>query len=57
MVDIEGHLLEVTGRSRHADFERAWQDHWDRMLRAECDGFYVFAADFEVWRGRLAFHS
>jgi hypothetical protein len=49
------HLFEVTGRSRRQDFESAWQMRWQRLKQTAGRSFYLFAAEFQTPRGRLAF--
>jgi hypothetical protein len=52
---VEGHLLEVTGRSRRRNFESAWSQHWSRLTASAKGHFYLFAAEFQTPKGRLAF--
>jgi hypothetical protein len=48
-------LLEVAGRSRHSDFEPAWQQRWGRLKGHREREFFVCVAEFESLTGRLAF--
>ncbi len=55
MVDADGHLREVAGRSRRIDFEAAWQVRWARLLERPGAGFYVCVCEFDSPSARLAF--
>jgi hypothetical protein len=55
LVDADGHLLEVAGRSRRIDFDAAWQVRWERLLERPGAGFYVCVCEFESPSARLAF--
>ena len=55
LVDADGHLLEVAGRSRRIDFDAAWQVRWERLLGRPGSRFYVCVCEFESPSARLAF--
>ena len=55
LVDSAGHLLEIAGRSRRADFHQAWQVRWDRLAQRQEWSFYVCVVEFESPSGRLEF--
>ena len=55
LVDHEGHMLEVAGRSRRSDFRSAWHVRWQRLVARGGAGFYLFVVEFETPAGRLAF--
>ncbi|MBC8872340.1 MAG: hypothetical protein H8E44_23155 [Planctomycetes bacterium] len=55
LVDDEGSLLEIAGRSRRSDFQWAWDVRWQRLSDRLDAGFYVCVCEFETPAGRLAF--
>lgn len=57
LVDLDGHVLEVAGRSRRRDFDAAWTERWQRLSGREGVGFYVFVTEFETPSARLGFGS
>jgi len=57
LVDDEGSLLEVAGRSRRSDFQSAWDVRWQRLSDRLGAGFYVCVSEFETPAGRLGFST
>lgn len=57
LVDAAHHLLEVAGRSRHRDFEVAWQQRLQRLQERTSAGFYLFVIELENQAGRLLFST
>jgi hypothetical protein len=57
LVGEEGHLLEVAGRSRRADFTTAWGEKWDRLIEQVGSGFFVCVVEFETPAARLWFNG
>lgn len=55
LIDEEGYLLEVAGRSRRSDFQSAWDARWNRLSEYQYAGFFIFVLEFETPAGRLAF--
>ncbi len=56
LVDEGRLLLEIAGRSRHVDFEAAWQQKEQRLAKRG-GGFYVCVTEFETPAARLAFFA
>jgi hypothetical protein len=55
LVNEEGLLLEVAGRSRRSDLNDAWQQRKRRVADRATGGFFVCVAEFETFSGRLDF--
>lgn len=55
LVDEAEYLLEVSGRSRKADFQSAWDERWNRLKSRSHRGFFVCVAEFESNAAKLAF--
>ncbi|MBI3821133.1 MAG: hypothetical protein HY289_00465 [Planctomycetes bacterium] len=55
LVDEGDYLLEIAGRSSRREFQAAWNQKWQQLLRTIGGDFFVFVAEFETCTGRLAF--
>lgn len=55
LVDAAHHLLEISGRSRRADFEVAWQQRLQRLTERATGGFYLCVVELQTPGGRLMF--
>src|SRR5947208_6264116 len=57
LVDAAHHLLEVAGRSRHSDFEVAWQQRLQRLQVKATGSFYLCVIEMQTPAGRLLFSA
>jgi hypothetical protein len=55
LVDAARHPLEVAGRSRRRDLERAWQQREQRLLEPRASGVFICVSEFATRTGRLGF--
>jgi hypothetical protein len=57
LVDSAHHLLEIAGRSRHSDFEVAWQQRLQRLKERTTGSFYLCVIELQTPAGRLLFSA
>ena len=57
LVDSAHHLLEIAGRSRHSDFEVAWQERFQRLQERATGSFYLCVIELQTPAGRLLFST
>lgn len=55
LVDAEGQLLEIAGRTRRTHRDGAWDSRWDRLSARWGRGFCVCVVEFETPTARLAY--
>jgi hypothetical protein len=56
-VDAARHFLEIAGRSRRRDLEKAWTEKEPRLTERSQRGYYLCLSEFETFTGRLVFRS